>query len=290
MEQYLNPATISEALDMLGRCRGDARLVAGATDLFLDVERGKKTPGTLVDVRSIPELREIREEADRVYIGAAVTHTRLENSPLIRRYFSALAQGASAVGGPQIRNIGTLGGNVVNAQPAADAAVALFTFDAEAVLVQAGGRETTCPVAKLYIGPGRSALDSTACLLKGFYLPKGRYTASGFARQARRKALALPMLNAAAALRVEDGVIRAAAITAGPVSALPLRLTAAEACLAGKRPDPTLFARAGELAERQASPRDSLLRGSSSYRRRLLSVMVARLLERVVQCGHSNCL
>ena len=283
MERYLNPVTIPEALELLCQHQGKARIVAGATDLFLDIEHGKRAPDCLVDIRRIPELREIREEEHRIYIGAAVTHSELEHHPLILQHYTALAQGAAVVGGPQIRNIGTIGGNVVNAQPAADTAVPLFSFDAEAVMVQSNGEEVLCPIAELYAGPGKSTLDSTACLLKGFYLPKSRYTVSGFAREAKRKALALPMLNAAIALRLEDGIIADAALTAGPVSTLPLRLTEAEQHLIGKKPDAVLFAEAGALAEAAAAPRDSLLRGSGAYRKELLSVMISRLLDDITQ-------
>lgn len=285
VNSYIRPAAIPEALEALRAGQGRARLVAGATDLFLDMEHGKKGPEQLVDIRFIPELRQIQEEDGAVFIGAAVTHGELEKDPLIRQYFPALAQGAATVGGPQIRSIGTIGGNVVNAQPAADTAVPLFVFDAEALTVDVDGTERMVPIRSLYEGPGRSALDSTRCLLKGFRLPTGIYPVSGFIRESKRKALSLPTLNAAAALRLEDGVIAAAALAAGPVALTPLRLTDAEALLFGKAPSPELFHAAGAAARAQAHPRDSLLRGGGEFRRELLAALLEKLLASLCACA-----
>ena len=275
---YFRPTTIAEALDLLNQYKGNARLVAGATDLFLDIEKKKKAPEALVDVRTIKELHEVKEEDGRLFIGAAVTHTELENNSLVNKHFKALALGASVVGGPAIRNVGTIGGNVINAQPAADTAVPLFAFDAVCVVCDADG-EKEVPIAELYAGPGKSNLDASKQLLKGFYLKTGEYNVSGFARQAKRKALALPMLNMAAALKIRCGKITKASLSAGPVSTTPLRLTEAEAYLVGKAPSKEVFAEAGRLAEEQASPRDSMLRGSAEFRKELLGIMMAELLE-----------
>ncbi|MBQ5951002.1 MAG: FAD binding domain-containing protein [Lachnospiraceae bacterium] len=278
VKQYLCPSTLQEALKILKEADGAARVAAGATDLFLDLEKEKKSAEILVDVRKIPELRAAERRGEAFYIGGAVTHTEIEQNAQIRELFPALAKGASVVGGPQIRNVGTIAGNVVNAQPAADTAVPLIAYGAEAVIAGYDGQERTVPVEDLYEGPGRSRLDASREILVGFLLPVGKYSCSGFAREGKRNALTLPMLNLAAALCVRDGVIAGASLVAGPVSVKPLHLTDAENLLTGKAPSAALFEEAGALAEAQAAPRDSLLRGGSRFRKELLRVMVRELL------------
>lgn len=278
VQNYTTPASLTEALEILKEGNGASRVTAGATDMFLDLEKKKKTADTLVDVRKIPELRKIEKQGDVLYIGGAMTHTEVENDPLVKEYFAALSKGASVVGGPQIRNVGTIAGNVVNAQPAADTAVPLFAFDAAAVVASVDGTVSETPIAALYAGPGKSTLDATKNILVGFKLPLGKYSVSGFAREGKRNALTLPMLNLAAALKLENGVIAEASLAAGPVSTTPFRLTDAETFLKGKTPSAELFDEAGKLAEAQANPRDSLLRGGASFRKELLHYMVRDLL------------
>ncbi len=278
LKGYFKPATLDEARQALARHPGEATIVAGATDVYLDLKHGRKTAAYLVDVRGIPELRGIYEERDKLFIGAATTHAELAAHPAVRKHFAALAAGASAVGSPQIRQVGTVGGNIINAQPAADTAVPLFSFKAEAVFFDEKGNEHVRPIRELYSGPGISSLDSSKCILRGFYLPRGYFTASAFSRFAKRNALSLPILNLALAIRLQGDLVEDACLTAGPVARTPLRMTAAENALKGQRPDEALFATAAEAAAEEADPRDSLLRGSKAYRKDLLQTLVARIL------------
>ena len=278
MTNFYSPVSIEETLQLLAAENGRARIIAGGTDLYLDLSHGKKQAESLVDVRRIPQLREIYEKDGAVFIGAGVTHTELAESKTIREKFAALAKGASVVGGPQIRNIGTIGGNIVNGQPAADTAIRLLALDAQAVVIGLDGSESIRPMDTLYLGPGRSAIDSTRELLKGFLLPDDRYSFSDFDRVAKRNALALPILNTAIALHIDNGVVQACRIAAGPIGPAPTRLVEAEHVLIGQALTSELCQKAGQAAEKEASPRNSLLRGSSHFRKELLGVMISRLL------------
>ena len=278
MAEYYSPRTIGEALQLLAEHRGEARVIAGGTDLYLDMARGKRRPVCLVDIRGIAPLRALYEEGGQVFIGAAVTHAELSENPLIREKFPALAKGASVVGGPQIRNIGTIGGNVVNGQPAADTAIPLLALDATAVVAELDGTEKRLPFSALHLGPGRSAIDGSRQLLKGFWLPSGAFPVSDFSRVARRKALALPVLNAAVALKIVGGAVQACRL-----------------CRRPHRPGPPAAGGGGGAAERAGAVPGALRTGGAGrggrggpsglpaarhggLRKKALGIMVKRLL------------
>ena len=153
----------------------------------------------LVDITRIEDLDQIRLEGNAIEIGAAVTHTQVAASPLIQEKARALADAAREVGSVQTRNQGTVVGNVVNAQSAADAAIALLALEAEARVVGHTG-ERWVPIEQLYAGTGLSKVNSTAEIVTAMrFQALGEHQGSGFARLARRRALALPVVNASTA-------------------------------------------------------------------------------------------
>ena len=157
---YQKPKGVPEALTLLEQSAGRGRVIAGGTDLVLQLRRRDQAADLLVDVSEIDELKRIREDEGWILIGAAVTHAEVANSPLILGEARALADGCGRVGSPQIRNIATLMGNVINAQPAADGAVPLAALDAEIKVVSKAG-ERWIPMEEAYLGLGRSAIDAT---------------------------------------------------------------------------------------------------------------------------------
>lgn len=279
VELYLRPGSLPECLDHLAEFRGKARLIAGGTDLMLQIRAGQERPEVLVDTSTIPGLDRLEKDEDGLVIGAGVTHARLASDPQVGRWWPALARACASVGSPQIRNVATLAGNVVNAQPAADGAVALVALGAQADIVSSQG-ERRQAVEELYAGLGRSSLDPTRELLQSFWLPPCRPEHhSAFGRIAARNALCLPTLNAAVWLDTSGGGIRSARIALGPVADRPFRPREAEASLEGVAlDDRQALERAAEMAAREARPRDSHLRGSSEYRRHLVRVLVRRVL------------
>jgi len=238
----------------------------------------------LVDVSRIPAMRAITLDDGTLHVGAAVRHAELAASPLIWAQAPVLAQAAAEIGSPQIRNAGTIGGNVVNAQPAADGALALLALEAEAEIAQAGGSRWV-PLESLYGRPGVSNVDSHSAILAGFrFAPIGQPGyGSAYRRLGKCKSIALPVLCAASVVRVVDGCFSRVTIALGPVAAGPLRARGTEAWLQGRPATADTIQQAAEMARQEAHPRDSLLRCSRLYREPLAAVLVRSVLETATQ-------
>ncbi|MGI9951042.1 FAD binding domain-containing protein [Moorellaceae bacterium AZ2] len=282
-QDYYRPRTIDEALKILAAHNGEARIIAGGTDLVLDLKNKSKQARYLVDIRSIEGMGVIEEKGGKIYLGAGVTHSQAANSQLIREKATALAEAAAQVGSLQIRNVGTVVGNVVNAQPAADTAVALVALEAEAEIAHTDGSRQLVRVEDLYAGPGQSKVDSTRSIVTGIYIPVVENRVTTFLRIARRKSLALPVINVAVGLTVKEGVITSAVIAAGPVGPQPMRLKEAEVYLTGKKLLDKSVYEVGGIAASASAPRSSVLRGSREYRQHLVNVLVRRSLASVVE-------
>lgn len=277
--QYFFPATVAECVEILARFEGKARIIAGGTDLFLWVKEGKASPAVLVDVSRVEALRVFSDETDRLVLGPAMTHAETASNPVVKALFPALSDGCRNVGSPQIRNIGTLGGNIVSAQPAADSVVPLVALDAECEITGISGTRLEL-LENLFLGVGKSRVDPTKELITKIILkkPQGKF-GSAFSRIAPREAMALPVINAAVGLTVHDGVITGARIVTAPVAVTPFRAKKAEEFLLGKKPqNKGDLRKAAELAEREAKPRDSLVRGSGGYRKVLVGDLVEQAL------------
>ena len=277
VQAYYVPQTVEEAAGLLEKHAGKARIMAGGTDLVLDIKDGKYCPEYLVDITKIKELKQIEAREQTILIGAGVTHNQAAASALVQGGAACLAQASSMVGSHQIRNSSTLAGNVVNAQPAADSAVALVALGARARILT-GREEALVPVEELYAGFGKSHVDSSKSILTGFLVPAEAGTGSGYMRLQQRKALALPMLCVAAWIRRQEGTVKEARIAMAPVGVGPVRAAEAEHFLLDREGGEALWSKAGELALKNANPRDSLVRGSRKYRLEVLPALVREAL------------
>lgn len=276
--------SVDEALSVLESYRGKAQVIAGGTDLALQIKERERNVGALVDISRLPDLKEVREDGVHLRIGALCTHSQLAQSSLIRLKATALAEAAASIGSPQIRNIGTVGGNVVNAQPAADTSIALLALDAKAVIRSSRGKETRL-LEEMFVTVGRSAVDSRSQILTEFLIPLGSgFTASSFQRLARRKAVALPILNVAVSLelRQDRQSFERVNIAVGPVAPVPWRAREAEAVLKAAPTTEEVIRQACSLAAEKATPRDSL-RGSATYRKQMVKVLVYRAIRAAIE-------
>ncbi len=276
---YLIAGSLEEALTTLRDSKGRARVVSGATDLFL-----RDLPYALVDITAVKEMAVIEESDQKIMLGAAVSHSKAANSSIICRQAKALSEASLSVGSPQIRNIGTLGGNVVNAAPAADAATALVALGAKAVLVDIEGQTRVEAVESLYESYNRSYVDSCTEILLRFEIEScsgGEGTA--FTRFASRRALSLPMVNAAARIKIEGGFIKDLKLVAAPVRPAPTRLTKTEMLLKGMPLSDETWQQAEKSAADEVEVRSSLLRCSADYRSHLVGVMTRRALVKAVE-------
>lgn len=278
--QYYRPLSIDDALNILEMHEGRARVLAGGTDLVVQLNRREITFEAAVDITAINEMRYIREEGDRIKIGALATHTDLAESPLLLKKAPFLADAARSIGSRQIRNVATVGGNIVNAQPGADTAVTLLALDAVATLLSpAGTRQVPC--SALYHPGGGSTVNPTREILVEltFYPPLYSGGSGSFGRVARRKALALPVFNTAVVIRSSSKTrLDDARIVMAPVAPIPFRAREAESVLLNNTLDENTFREAAAVASREANPRDSVFRGSSVYRKKLAGVIVYRTL------------
>ena len=277
-EEYLVPRSLEEALEMLQHYRGAARVIAGGTDIVPANRRGAPDIKALVDITRIPGLNRIELAGETVKIGPLVTHTEAALSELIRERGMALAEGASRLGSPQIRNIATLAGNIVNAQPGADTVIPLLALDGS-VTVRGAQGERTIPLAELFTGVGRTTIDSTREIVTGISFPAlGKGEASAAMRLAKRKTLVLPILTVAVVVGTDPGrkTFTKARIAVGPVATTPLRCVAAEEILAGSPIGDAVIRKAAAEAEKAANPRTSLIRGTSEYRKAMVQVLVER--------------
>ena len=289
-KEYHLPASIDEALLIMQQHAGAAQLIAGGTDLILDMEYGNHAPADiLVDVTQIAGLNEIREEEGWVVLGAAVTHTEIERSPLVQAHGRALVASCSVVGGPQVRNVATIGGNVAHALPAADGTIGLLALDAEIQVCTLNGATVTSawqPLLSIFAGPGQNNLALNQ-MVGGFRF-RTRHTgeASAFDRIMRPQGVALPILGVAARLHLDDAGQRVAdaSIAIGPAGPIPFRaIEAEETLVAAEAIDDAAIETAVEAAQRQARLRTSKHRASKEYRHEMIAVLLRRVLARATE-------
>jgi CO/xanthine dehydrogenase FAD-binding subunit len=279
---YRTPWTLEEACDLLWKSDGKGKVIAGGTDLVISLRSGDLNPALLIDVTRIPELQGIGEIDDLITIGAGVTHADLASSALLMESGKILCDAAREIGSPQIRNLGTLGGNVVNASPAADTVPALMVLDAVAEIASGDGRRRT-PLPELFKGPYETALKPHEILTRISFRKLSTDTRSSFIRLARREAMAIARMSVALVLRREkgNGRIEDIRVSVGAVTPTPHRLTDVEAFLKGKRPDGDLLREAsGKVSESMRAW--SGTRPSSSYKVPVVEALFIRAVEEAV--------
>jgi len=274
ISRHLFPESITEAIDLLRKGKGKACLIAGGTDFSVEIREGSNDFEILIDTAKIPRLREIELRDNEFVLGSGVTMARVEENEAIQRGAGVLSQACGWVGGPQIRARATLGGNIVSAQPAADAALALFALDARLTIIGPEGKKTI-QIEDAYRGVGESAINSRKEIITSIRFRKHTEDeASAFFRLMKRKALTLPMLNCAVVVRKIGMKFDRVAIALGPVAPIPLRMKRAEESLNGKPITRDLIIEAAQISSEDASPRDSVFRGSGSYRKAMTRVIV----------------
>lgn len=272
--KFHRPRTLEQALELLGRYGSDAVVLAGGTDL-LPRTRGR-FQGHVVDITALARLKTIGETSDRISIGALVTHAMLAQQKWANGCGALVGKAASAVGSPQIRNRGTIGGNVVNAAVCADTVAPLTALDARVRLERTGGSRWL-PLARFITGPGRTALEPGELLTEIAWQPL-RNTKWGFQRLARREAMAIARMNVAVVLTMNDQCeITDARIAPGAVLPRPGRIREAEEILLGQKPAAALAAKAGRaVAAKMVAV--SGRRWSTPYKEPVIAVLVERAI------------
>lgn len=270
-QQYLSPRSIPEAIQALSSAPRPVVPIAGGTDLLLDLQQGRHAPvHTLIDLTTIPELTQLEERNGRLFVGAAVPLNRIARHPLVVQHAQALVEACDLVGGPQVRNVATLGGNVAHALPAADGTMALLALGAEAEIASIAGTRRI-PLSDLFLGPGKSSIKHGEELLIGFYLPLLQtHQASAFKRIMRPQGVALPIINLAVRISRNGGTIEEIRIAVGPGAAIPWRAEQAEQQLIGKQFNDQTINASQEALLAHVGFRSSARRATAEYRRHLV--------------------
>ena len=272
-QEYLQPKTITEAINALANAPGPALPLAGGTDLILDLDQGRHPPvHTIVDITAVREMLPIEIRGNELFIGAASSHTHIIESELVAKNAQALIEACGLIGGPQVRNIATLGGNVAHALPAADGTIALMALNAQVEVANQQGNRGV-PIAEMFLGPGKSALAKNE-LLVGFYLPlQNNNQASAFKRVMRPQGVALPIINMAIGLTRDKNRIVDIRIAVGPGGPKPWRAFESESNLRGKILNEKTISAGLDVLLRDVQFRTSPHRASAVYRRELAKTL-----------------
>lgn len=275
-QTYLQPQSLDEALLLLAEHGGAARVVAGGTDLVVELSRGIRPTSTLIDITRVSDLRGISERDGGFCLGALTTHNDVVGSASCRARLTPLAEACWEVGAPQIRSRGTLAGNLVTASPANDTITPLIALGAEVALISVRG-ERTVPLRDFYLGVRRTVLAPDE-LVRAIPVPAMLPTQRGrFVKLGLRRAQAISVIDLAIILTLDQGRVADARIALGSLAPTIVRAEAAEAALAGQELSPEVCRRAGDLAEAAASPIDDV-RATAPYRRQTLRNLVAATL------------
>ena len=275
----LRPKTVSEALGMLAE--DVAMLIAGGTNVLVDLRAGKYQPKALIDIARLSGLRGIRRDNGHLLIGGGTTISDLLIDPLIAQHATALKEAASVFANPLIRNRATVGGNLADASPAADTAPPLLALDAEVELATLDGTRRV-PLVDFLVGVRKTLRRPDELLIAVRFPLSSSGTVSHFQKVGLRRADAISVLSAAVAVTCDaEGRCTAARIALGALAPRPLRATAAETLLIGQKLTPAAIAEAARLAGEAARPINDI-RGSTDYRRQVTEVIVRRLLDKVL--------
>lgn len=280
--KYLEPKTIEEAIFLLSRHKEAAKVVAGGTDLIVQLKKGAELPRYIINIKGISNQDSITyDEREGLRIGALATIHSIEVSPVIRQKFGVLAQAASKLGTSQIRNCATIGGNLCNAAPSAETAPALLVLEARLKIAGANG-ERTVHIEDFFTGPGQTVLHPDE-ILREIQVPNPPPRSGGvYIKQTVRKALDLATVGVAVITRLDGDIIRDVKIALGAVAPTPIRATKAEAIIKEQKLDDALLDEAGLVASGEASPIDDV-RSSAEYRRKIIRVLVGRAIRQAAE-------
>jgi CO/xanthine dehydrogenase FAD-binding subunit len=276
---YHEPRSVDEATRLLDEIGNEASVLAGGTDLLVNMKLGKTAPKHVVSLSRIEDLKVVSREEGSLTLGACLTAGELKEQGEIKAEFNGLCQSAGSLGSPLIRNLATLGGNIVTARPAADLPPSLMAYGANIVLKKENG-ERTIPLEGFFKGPGQTTIEPEEILCGVVLKEPPPYSGGGYVKLGVRKALEISLVNVAAFMALDgpNGPIKEARIVLGAVAPIPTRSPSAEAVLMGERPDDELFEKAGTAASKDARPIDDF-RGSAEYRREMVKVLTRRALK-----------
>ncbi|AFM23405.1 FAD binding domain-containing protein [Desulfomonile tiedjei] len=285
--EYHSCSNVQEALEFLNEYGSDARVLAGGTDLVLALKAKKIRPPHVVNIVDIPDLDYISNSSGAIRIGALAKHARITSSSLLKEHLSALGNAAGLIGSWQLRNVGTIGGNLCNASPSADSAPPLLAAEAEAVVLDSRG-EYRIPMKDFFVGPGTTRMKPTQ-LLKEIVIPlkQGGACHSVYLKLKRKKAVDLALVGVCVQAQLDEvgGTLKSVTIALGGVAPTPVRADEAEKMLVGVTLKQALemLPEVAEAAIAVTRP-ISDVRATAAYRKDMVRVYVSRAAGEVFQC------
>ncbi len=281
-QTYFTPQSVNEAIELLSKYQNQARLLAGGTDLLIEIERGVRSPAVVVDISRIAGLDTITQDsAKNIHVGPLVTHNQVAGSQLIVDRAFPLAKACWEVGAPQIRNRGTVAGNLATASPANDTITPLWALGAFVTLQSVRGTRTL-PFPEFFLGVRKTALAPDEMITDIFFPALKGDQVGAFIKLGLRRAQAISVVNVAVVLNMLGDSVTGARVTLGSVAPTIVRAENAERFLAGKVLRPDVIAHAGELAAQTITP-ISDVRGSAEYRRYMAATLTRHALEALAQ-------
>lgn len=282
--EYYAPASLPEACGLLAQFGPKAKVLAGGTDVLPKMKQDILTLEALISLKNLNQLTGIYYEKGRgVVIGARATHNDLVNSPVLQEKYLSICEAAHHMANNQIRNIGTIGGNIVNAVPSADLPPILIALGAVIRLVGAGG-ERTLPLEDFFSGPGKTLISQEEVLTE-IIIPDRPSTGSTYIKFGLRRSGALAVVGVAVAVVMEGDICGEARIVLGAVAPVPMRANKAEELLKGKSVTEDLLEKVGMCAAGESKP-ISDIRGSAEYRQDMVRVFTKRALLKAIKEGH----
>jgi CO/xanthine dehydrogenase FAD-binding subunit len=277
--EYYSPKNTAEACALLKEFGSDAQILAGGTDVLIELRKSSvKTPKAIIDISCLNELKGISETESEIVIKPLTTHTELGSSPIIKQYARLLHMAANVIGSPQIRNRGTIGGNIMNAATCADTVPPLMALNA-AIKLQSTTGERTVSMADFFVKPYVTTAAREELLTEIRFPKLPSDTKSSFIKLGIRNALAISRLSVAAILQKNDsGRIQEARIVPGAAFPKWQRMTEAEQLLIGQKPSKELFAEAGKKVS-EVMISFTGRRWSTEYKEPVIAVLVRRALE-----------
>lgn len=276
--EFANPSSLAEALGLLNQHQGKAKMIAGGTDLIVQMKQKLISPEQVINLLNVQELKVLEKNGEELRIGALVKHAAMESSPLFLEGWEILASAAHKVGSPQIRNLGTIGGNLCNASPSADTAPPLLVLEGEVNLVNQRGNRRI-PLENFFTGPGLTVLEQDE-ILKEIIIPKPPPNSSCvYLKLGRRKSMDLALVSVAVLLTLNPntGICERARVALGSVSPTPIRAKDTEKFLEGEKLDESVAKEVGERVQKECHP-ISDIRASAEYRREMVKIMCERAI------------
>lgn len=275
IQGYIRPKSLSEALEILDGLGPEGAILAGGTDLLIEARAGRLKASTVVDISRLEELKILELDGERIRVGAALTFSEIASSAFLRSHAPVLCHAASQIGSLQIRNVATIGGNVVHCSPCADSVPALLVHRARAV-VRSKDTFREEPIERLLLGPYRSGIKPGEIITE-FVLQEASHLWGTFRKLARRRELAVSRLSIAVLIRKEFQKIREAYVALGSGTPVPRRMEQVEMSLVDTPPEESDLWRAGRILS-QEMVATSGLRPSTLYKSKAVAGLLVRAL------------